>query len=76
LGGVLYGTTTEGGASSGGTIFKINPDGSGFSLLKEFAGGTDGENPYAGLTSVSGVLYGTTLLGGSENKGTIFYVQP
>src|SRR5579859_7674492 len=29
--GALYGTTTAGGSANGGTVFKINPDGSGYS---------------------------------------------
>jgi hypothetical protein len=52
----------------------MNPDGSGFSLLKEFAG-PDGEGPLGALVGVGGVLYGTTFLGGSEGVGTIFYIQ-
>jgi len=31
-GGVLYGTTASGGAGGQGTIFKIDPDGSDFTL--------------------------------------------
>jgi uncharacterized repeat protein (TIGR03803 family) len=70
-GGTLYGTTSSGGASGYGTIFKINPDGTGFTLLKEFAG-TDGASPYGALISVGGVFYGTTSGGGDSGNGTIF----
>ena len=69
--GTLYGTTIGGKTGNRGTIFKINPDGTGFNLLQEFAG-TDGANPYGALISVGGVLYGTTLNGGAANSGTIF----
>src|SRR5262245_54477821 len=60
-GSVLYGTTYSGGTSNMGAIFKINTDGSGFSLLHSFAGGTaDGREPFAGLTLVGSTLFGTT----------------
>ncbi|MCX6564552.1 MAG: hypothetical protein NTU60_13280 [Candidatus Aminicenantes bacterium] len=75
-GGVLYGMTEEGGASNRGTIFKINPDGSGFALLHTFAGGSeDGQYPYGSLISSDGVLYGMTHAGGASNNGTIFRVK-
>ena len=41
--GSLYGTTYGGGTSNFGTVFTINRDGSGFSPLHSFTGGTDGE---------------------------------
>ncbi|QQG41874.1 MAG: hypothetical protein HYV90_01010 [Candidatus Woesebacteria bacterium] len=70
----LYGTTFVGGDSSLGTIFSMNTDGTGFTLLHEFAGGaSDGSKPAIGGLTLSGsVLYGTTSLGGDSNKGTIF----
>jgi uncharacterized repeat protein (TIGR03803 family) len=58
-GSVLYGTTFEGGRLGYGTLFKVNTDGSGYTLLKDFAH-QDGERPYATLTLSSGVLFGTT----------------
>lgn len=48
--GVLYGTTISGGASNLGTLFRIKSDGTGYAILRNFAGGTsDGSNPSAGL---------------------------
>jgi uncharacterized repeat protein (TIGR03803 family) len=70
--GNLYGTTETGGdASCGcGTIFKLTPGGTE-STLYAFMGGSDGAEPFAGLTSdSSGNLYGTTKYGGSTNKCT------
>ena len=47
------------------------------SVLYSFAGGTDGQTPYAGLIQdASGNLYGTTNAGGTNNKGTVFKVTP
>ena len=74
--GNLYSTTTAGGASGNGTVFKLtkNSDGSWTeSVLYSFAGGTDGATPYAGLTfDASGNLYGTTFYGGAYSAGTVF----
>lgn len=69
---VLYGTAVGGGISNIGTVFRLNADGSGFSVLKGFTG-PDGSGPRAGLVLGSdGNLYGTTWSGGSANFGTIF----
>jgi len=49
--GKLYGMTWAGGDSNCGTVFSLDTDGSNFTLLHEFAGGSDdGENPHASLT--------------------------
>jgi uncharacterized repeat protein (TIGR03803 family) len=71
--GVLYGTTQSGGTPSGmfhdtggGTVFKVNKDGSGYAVLHRFTGGdADGIEPWGGLVEgLDGALYGTTLSGG------------
>ena len=70
--GVLYGTTTSGGASNVGTIYSI-PLGSGdLSALYSFDG-TSGTSPEAALTQhTNGTFYADTTWGGSDNLG-IFY---
>src|ERR1035438_6425381 len=55
-----------------GTVFQINTDGSGYVVLKNFAGGSDGANPEAGLVLSGTVIYGTTAYGGTSNSGVIF----
>jgi uncharacterized repeat protein (TIGR03803 family) len=72
--GVLYGATHYGGSSNLGTVFKINRDGSGHTILRSFGSDTtDGQSPAAGLIHASdGALYGTTYSGGSSNYGTVF----
>ncbi len=76
--GNLYGTTTWGGnALADGTVFELSPQGSGQwkqSTIHQFAGGTDGYNPHAGLAiDPEGNLYGTTVFGGADgNNGTVF----
>lgn len=44
--GTLYGTTELGGAQDFGTLFKINTDGSGFEVLREFDRLIDGTISY------------------------------
>jgi uncharacterized repeat protein (TIGR03803 family) len=75
--GALYGTTYYGGTANAGTIFKLNKNRGGYSVLHSFTGpGEDGANPYAGLIKGGdGALYGTTLTGGLT-CGTVFRVAP
>jgi uncharacterized repeat protein (TIGR03803 family) len=80
--GNLYGTTFQGGAYGFGVVFKLSPSGHE-SVLYSFTGGTDGGNPYAGLTrDSSGNLYGTTFVGGDlscnapSGCGTVFELTP
>ncbi|MDB6131734.1 MAG: hypothetical protein JWM04_2841, partial [Verrucomicrobiales bacterium] len=72
--GLLYGTLQYGGSGSGGTVFKMNPNGSGFAIIHEFSGGTvDGNNPITGLVQgPDGALYGTTPSGGLHSQGIVY----
>ena len=59
---VLFGRTAIGGTNGCGTIFSINPDGSGYNLQYRF-GGSDGCDPRHDamvIDPASGALYGTT----------------
>lgn len=67
---VLYGTTVHGGSNDAGTVFKINTDRTGFSVLHTFTV-TDGWVPRDLLLSGSS-LYGTAAGGGASNAGCIF----
>ncbi len=72
--GNFYGTTTAGGASNRGTVFKITPDGTlttlyAFCALPNCA---DGFYPQAGLIQgTDGNLYGSTLYGGANCPNSI-----
>ncbi len=83
----LYGTTSLGGASVGnasGTVFRIAPDGTGFTVLHRFQAFTatnslgnpvnvDGANPESELIEGSdGHLYGVARTGGPDGNGTVF----
>jgi uncharacterized repeat protein (TIGR03803 family) len=71
-GNTLYGTTLNGGTSGAGTIFSINTDGTGFTNLYSFTGGSDGSSPNPNLVFSNNILYGTTQSGGSGGAGTVF----
>ncbi|HEX3798730.1 MAG TPA: choice-of-anchor tandem repeat GloVer-containing protein [Verrucomicrobiae bacterium] len=70
----LYGTAQSGGASDLGVVYKMNTDGSGYTVLHSFSGNqVDGTRPEGKLLLASdGRLYGTTYNGGTYNLGTIF----
>jgi hypothetical protein len=75
-GGVLYGTT-EGGTSPNGTAFRLKPPTSPGGSWTEKVLDQIGGNPVAGLVIGSGgVLYGTTLDGGTSLAGTVFSITP
>jgi len=66
----LYGVTANGGGADYGTIFSLQPDGSGYDLIHNFALFTgDGMLPAAGLVSDGTRLYGTTAGGGVAGGG-------
>jgi uncharacterized repeat protein (TIGR03803 family) len=71
-GNILYGTALYGGRSGSGALFAINTDGTGFTNLYSFSGGTDGANPFAGLVLSGSALYGTASAGGFLGNGTVF----
>jgi uncharacterized repeat protein (TIGR03803 family) len=74
LHGAFYGTTFAGGAHGKGTVYTISPAGKE-RVVYSFAGGLkDGAGPYAGVTTLGGVLYGTTIADGAHGKGTAYSV--
>jgi uncharacterized repeat protein (TIGR03803 family) len=71
--GNLYGTTTFGGTGGHGVVFRLDTNGNR-TVLYNFTGGTDGGNPYAGLTfDKAGNLYGTTQGGGDLSNSAYGY---
>ncbi|MEI6633662.1 MAG: choice-of-anchor tandem repeat GloVer-containing protein, partial [Chlamydiota bacterium] len=71
-GGVLYGTTVDGGAAGKGTLYTIRTDGTDYAVLRSFTGVPDGESPQGPLVLSGGVLYGITESGGLTNHGTAY----
>lgn len=74
-GNTLYGTAYDGGIWGYGTVFAIITDGTGFTSLHSFTMGSDGGGPIGGLVLTNDTLYGTTELGGSSGKGTVFSIS-
>jgi uncharacterized repeat protein (TIGR03803 family) len=84
--GVIYGTTVAGGKNGFGTIFRMNADGSGFTVLRDFAPAginpvsfqitnSDGVGPHSKLVLSHGFLYGSTEFGGPVGYGTLFRLE-
>ena len=72
----FYGTTTAGGTGDSGTVFRVSTTGS-LTTLVNFTGNGDsnkGANPQSRLIKKDSYLYGTTLEGGTSDRGTIFRV--
>jgi uncharacterized repeat protein (TIGR03803 family) len=73
--GNLWGTSSTGGASNKGTIFKISPTGT-LTTVASF-NGTNGATPLARLQLASdGNYYGTTSAGGASSNGVVFKLTP
>jgi uncharacterized repeat protein (TIGR03803 family) len=69
---LYYGTTEYGGASNKGAIFAFDSTVAAISLQASFDG-SNGQNPTAALTAVGdGLFYGTTAIGGANNRGAIY----
>ena len=84
-GTALYGTTSYSGVTNSsiygyGTVFKMNTNGSGYSILKQFSG-PDGCFPQCSLLLSGSRLYGTTtyggvdIVGGLSGSGTLFKIN-
>ena len=87
--GALYGAMRGGGTSGIGSLFKINTDGTGFTLLHSFAEpsaittynppvatNTDGISPLNLVQAGDGYFYGTASSGGANATGTVFRISP
>jgi len=73
-GSTLFGMTYKGGTSDFGTFFKLNIDGSGYTLdkLLDFDGTNNGSYPQGTFYELNCALYSVTNEGGSYDGGTIF----
>jgi uncharacterized repeat protein (TIGR03803 family) len=72
--GSFYGTTSQGGASLAGTVFRITPAGT-FTVLHAFPDGAQGRSNSSAalLQATDGNFYGTTCYGA---LGTVFMMTP
>lgn len=83
--GALYGACANGGANGGGVLYKLRPDGSGFTVIYSFNEPGDFSNSYVNdggdgpstnlVQDQYGTLYGATLEGGTYGRGVLFKIQ-
>jgi uncharacterized repeat protein (TIGR03803 family) len=77
LGSFLYSATWEGGSGNGGSIIRLNSDGTGYAMIASIgATAQGGRSPEGNLVAVGSKLYGTTNTGGVYGDGTIFSFDP
>ncbi len=80
--GALYGLTASGGVGGSGVAFKLSPPAAGQTAwtettLHNFMGTSDGAAPFGTLAAdANGVLYGSTVNGGTGQGGTVFSLTP
>jgi uncharacterized repeat protein (TIGR03803 family) len=80
--GRLFGTTQLGGAKNLGSVFTLAPPPVSGGAWREqvlYSFGTtpnDGTGPNMGLTKVKSALFGVTVDGGANRRGTIFQLRP
>ena len=84
----IYGVTTTGGSSKNcsggcGTVYELTSSGTSWTetILYNFTGSPDGNDPYSDIVYNGGWIYGTTYTGGTSANctagcGTIFRLQP
>jgi uncharacterized repeat protein (TIGR03803 family) len=80
-GNTLYGTAYQGGTGGNGTVFKLNTDGTGFTLLHTFSSinvnnytNSDGAGP-GDLILSNYTLYGIAGSGGAHSSGAVFKIN-
>lgn len=77
--GNLYGTTSSGGDSNNGVVFKLAPGAGGWtqSTLYSFTGGNDGGQPTEGvILDPAGNLYGAASQVNGDDTGVVFKLTP
>ena len=71
----LYGFTTKGGNSGGGTIYRVKPDGTSYSVVHNFYGQTYSAYPsFTEFVEYNGRLYGITPF--SSGQGILYEFDP
>jgi uncharacterized repeat protein (TIGR03803 family) len=71
----LYGVTTGGGTSDGGTIYRVKPDGTSYSVLYNFNAEIYGVGPgFTEFVEYNGKLYGITPF--STGEGILYEFNP
>jgi uncharacterized repeat protein (TIGR03803 family) len=77
--GNLYGILNGESANGLGSVFKLTPKKGAWKYtdLHDFAGGTDGASPYCQVAvDGQGNVFGTAVVGGTDNQGVVFEITP
>jgi uncharacterized repeat protein (TIGR03803 family) len=74
--GNLYGGATQGGTDGGGTIFRLTPGGTSFSVVASVPGAAISGAWRNLLIADNGTIYGTTHCDGDYGAGTLFMLTP
>jgi uncharacterized repeat protein (TIGR03803 family) len=76
--GLLYGMSEYGGLNHAGTAFSYNPQSNAKQVLIDFGPALNEKNPVGSLVydTATGLLYGMTQIGGTNNQGTLFNYNP
>jgi uncharacterized repeat protein (TIGR03803 family) len=74
-GGVLCGTTLNGGSQGAGTAFWMSPDGTNFSAFRTFTNAPDAGNPQGELSFSGNTFFSTSLGGGANGVGAVIVGQ-
>jgi len=85
-GDTVYGISSSDQLAIGGTVFRMNTDGTGFMVVKQFPDAvwdnvsnaftnSEGASLHLGLALWNSTLYGTTSTGGRFGHGTLFKVN-
>ncbi len=74
-GGVICGTTLNGGAEGSGTAFYLTPNGTNFNSFRSFADNPDAAGPRGELTFAANRFFSTSFGGGNKGAGSIFAGQ-
>lgn len=73
--GTLYGVASRSGANRQGLLFRIQPDGTDYAVLRDFRLGSLGSNPCnPPAFGPFGKLYGATISGGNYGQGVFYRV--
>jgi len=74
--GLIYGSVAMGGSGADGNIFSYDPVSTNLTVLNNFTG-ANGQTPLSGMSlAADGLLYGTTMTGGTLNQGSIYTINP
>ena len=71
----IYGVCQTAGTNQGGTLWQMNDDGTGFSVMYNFGNNTGSKYPQGYLITDGTFVYGTTHHDGANGKGTVYKVN-